>query len=129
MVRAILNEIKSNSSLRFGPQYILMICSSSYHRIYCLGIALANSKEGEEESTVVRSPADVPPESIQVLVACHSLVRFDEELVGDPLEKACLNWADWNLTKSMPFILVIYLGVRFSRSLFMWVTGCYPMVT
>uniref|UniRef100_A0A915AUB1 Cation-transporting ATPase n=2 Tax=Parascaris univalens TaxID=6257 RepID=A0A915AUB1_PARUN len=64
------------------------------------GIALANSKEVEEESAVIRSPAEVPPESVQVLVACHSLVRFDEELVGDPLEKACLNWADWNLTKN-----------------------------
>ncbi|VDM50444.1 unnamed protein product [Toxocara canis] len=64
------------------------------------GIALANPSEADDESTIIRSPADAPPESVQVLVACHSLVRFDEDLVGDPLEKACLNWADWNLTKN-----------------------------
>ncbi|EYC39599.1 hypothetical protein Y032_0649g1113, partial [Ancylostoma ceylanicum] len=53
----------------------------------------------DEEKGLVKVVSDVPPESIQVLACCHSLVRFDEDLVGDPLEKACLTWCDWSLTK------------------------------
>ena len=26
-------------------------------------------------------------------------MRLDEELVGDPLEKAMMNWIDWSVTK------------------------------
>uniref|UniRef100_A0A158P6R6 Cation-transporting ATPase n=1 Tax=Angiostrongylus cantonensis TaxID=6313 RepID=A0A158P6R6_ANGCA len=47
----------------------------------------------------LKTVAAVPTESIQVLACCHSLVRFDDDLVGDPLEKACLAWSDWSLTK------------------------------
>lgn len=54
----------------------------------------------EDECHIHRLPSEAPQESVQVLVTCHSLVRFDEDLVGDPLEKACLSWAEWNLTKS-----------------------------
>lgn len=64
------------------------------------GIVVANCFNSDDECVVMRSPMEAPVESVQVLVACHSLVRFDEELVGDPLEKACLNWADWNLTRN-----------------------------
>lgn len=63
-------------------------------------MAFTNTTKDGDECVIVESPSDVPNESIQVLVTCHSLVRFDEDLVGDPLEKACLNWAEWNLTKS-----------------------------
>lgn len=58
------------------------------------GVALNNQKEG-----MIRNAEDLPHESLQVLASCHSLVRFEEDLVGDPLEKACLSWCGWNLTK------------------------------
>ncbi|ETN69903.1 P-type ATPase protein [Necator americanus] len=53
----------------------------------------------DEEKGLVKAVSDVPAESVQVLACCHSLVRFDDDLVGDPLEKACLTWCDWSLTK------------------------------
>ncbi|KAJ1362973.1 putative manganese-transporting ATPase catp-8 [Parelaphostrongylus tenuis] len=59
------------------------------------GIAFSINKDKGFLKTV----ADVPTETIQVLACCHSLVRFDDDLVGDPLEKACLAWSDWSLTK------------------------------
>ncbi|EGT37692.1 hypothetical protein CAEBREN_15646 [Caenorhabditis brenneri] len=58
------------------------------------GVALNNEKEG-----MVRKAEDLPLESLQVIASCHSLVRFEDDLVGDPLEKACLSWCDWILTK------------------------------
>uniref|UniRef100_A0A8R1XXK9 Cation-transporting ATPase n=1 Tax=Onchocerca volvulus TaxID=6282 RepID=A0A8R1XXK9_ONCVO len=64
------------------------------------GVASANCLCSSDECHIHRLPSEVPPESIQVLVTCHSLIRFDEDLVGDPLEKACLSWAEWNLTKN-----------------------------
>ncbi|CAG9533011.1 unnamed protein product [Cercopithifilaria johnstoni] len=64
------------------------------------GVASANCVYSDDECHIHRLPSEAPPESVQVLVTCHSLVRFDEDLVGDPLEKACLSWAEWNLTKN-----------------------------
>uniref|UniRef100_A0A1I8ELJ2 Cation-transporting ATPase n=3 Tax=Wuchereria bancrofti TaxID=6293 RepID=A0A1I8ELJ2_WUCBA len=64
------------------------------------GVVSANCVFSGDECRIHRLPIEAPPESVQVLVTCHSLIRFDEDLVGDPLEKACLNWAEWNLTKN-----------------------------
>ncbi|GMS94452.1 hypothetical protein PENTCL1PPCAC_16627, partial [Pristionchus entomophagus] len=56
--------------------------------------------DGEDDSVTIVKTASENLEGVQVLACCHSLVRFDEELVGDPLEKACLQWIDFSLTKS-----------------------------
>lgn len=59
-----------------------------YH-VYC-------SDKGEGLLPVDQAPA----ETQQVLGCCHSLIMLEDELVGDPLEKASLTALNWELTKS-----------------------------
>ncbi|GFS03079.1 cation-transporting ATPase, partial [Elysia marginata] len=71
------------------------------------------------------SPVDAPLETTQILATCHSLVQLDDEMVGDPLEKATLKAVEWNLTKGETVVpqkrkthgLKIYHRFHFQSSL------------
>jgi len=62
-----------------------------------LFILFFHSDSGNE----VIAASEAPLETIHVLATCHALVHLDDELVGDPLEKATLMAVEWNLTKGI----------------------------
>ena len=41
----------------------------------------------------------MPVSTIRVLASCHSLTHVDDNLVGDPMEKAVVKAMDWTVTK------------------------------
>lgn len=65
--------------------------------LHCLLVShLPCSHKGEGLVAVDEAPV----ETQQVLGCCHSLLMLEDELVGDPLEKASLTSLNWELTKS-----------------------------
>lgn len=54
--------------------------------------------------TEIMPASEAPLETIHVMATCHSLLVLDDELVGDPLEKATLKSVEWNLTKGELFM-------------------------
>uniref|UniRef100_A0AC34QHR8 SWIM-type domain-containing protein n=1 Tax=Panagrolaimus sp. JU765 TaxID=591449 RepID=A0AC34QHR8_9BILA len=64
------------------------------------GIAGFNGYNDDGDVNVIENSSDIPEKTTLVLAGCQSLVRFEDELVGDPLEKACLAWINWNVSKS-----------------------------
>ena len=42
---------------------------------------------------------EAPTEAVHVMATCHALVQLEDEMVGDPLEKATLKAVDYSLTK------------------------------
>ncbi|KAE9554755.1 hypothetical protein FO519_002016 [Halicephalobus sp. NKZ332] len=69
-------------------------------RLVMVGIAGTDGYTEEKEVKIIENPADIPDISTQVLAGCQSVVKFGDELVGDPLEKACLTWINWSVSQS-----------------------------
>nr|KAG5706602.1 hypothetical protein BaRGS_005672 [Batillaria attramentaria] len=80
---------------------------------------------GLGKGTEMMSASDAPLPTVQVLATCHSLVQLEDEMVGDPLEKATLKAVEWNLTKGEAVVpvksrthgLKIYHRFHFSSAL------------
>ncbi|PVD22376.1 hypothetical protein C0Q70_18186 [Pomacea canaliculata] len=80
---------------------------------------------GIGEGTEIKAASEAPLTTIQVLATCHSLVQLEDEMVGDPLEKATLKAVEWTLTKGEAVVpmkgrgsgLKIYHRFHFSSAL------------
>ena len=59
----------------------------------------------------IQPAVDAPIETVHVLATCHALVQLDEELVGDPLEKATLKAVDFTLTKGIAMNDIQYVKI------------------
>eukprot|EP00516_Mucochytrium_quahogii_P001669 CAMPEP_0203755478 /NCGR_PEP_ID=MMETSP0098-20131031/8917_1 /ASSEMBLY_ACC=CAM_ASM_000208 /TAXON_ID=96639 /ORGANISM=" , Strain NY0313808BC1" /LENGTH=1190 /DNA_ID=CAMNT_0050646951 /DNA_START=103 /DNA_END=3672 /DNA_ORIENTATION=+ len=58
------------------------------------GVALSINDEIQ-----LTQAADLPKEPIMVLAGCHQLVRINDKVDGDPMERAALKAIRWGLTK------------------------------
>ncbi len=62
------------------------------------------STAGENEKRPPIVEAGVSPWETQcVLASCQSLALLDGEVVGDPLEKACVTAINWTINKGIVF--------------------------
>jgi len=73
-------------------------------KLQVLGIALTGVSGGGSARSVsskggvpLSNIANVPEKVLHVLVGCHSLLRVEEQLVGDPLEVSVFNALGWGM--------------------------------
>jgi cation-transporting ATPase 13A1 len=63
-------------------------------------------------------PPEALRDTIQTLAAAHALVRLDDNIVGDPMEKATLEALEWKLDKGiLDIILVVFTTSLYLYSL------------
>ena len=65
-----------------------------------------------KEDRDIQPLKDVPIETVRVLACCHSLTHIDDNVVGDPVEKAALSAIDWTLTKGDVFFITVCHSIR-----------------
>ncbi|PKC13426.1 hypothetical protein RhiirA5_459417 [Rhizophagus irregularis] len=70
-----------------------------------------------DDSKILMKPPEALRDTIQTLAAAHALVRLDDNIVGDPMEKATLEALEWKLDKDDTVIPANQQSQRFqSRS-------------
>ena len=82
---------------------------------------LLNAVLSYNRGTELCAVSEAPTETIHVLATCHALAQLDDDLVGDPLEKATLSAVDWNLTKGKPAVNLQQYAICMSDS---WLQLC-----
>ena len=80
----------------------MIVCLSDILKVHVVLLCYYRDKE-------IIQAKDAPTEAIHVMATCHALVQLDDEMVGDPLEKATLKSVDYTLTKGQDFSWVFTL--------------------